>query len=114
MRRALSTAEKIRRRVMRRRRESDLRARRRASFYTDCLEDVSRDEIAERDNHTCYLCNKWVSVHDSALDHVVPLSKGGGHTRSNVRLTHSTCNSKKGDRLDYRDSSCDEGGDKQQ
>ena len=99
MRRGLSPEERIRRRVLRDRRAADAHARRRASFYTQEIEDISRDEIAERDGHTCYLCNKWVSVHEAELDHVVPLSKGGNHTRSNVRLTHSICNAKKGDRL---------------
>ena len=95
----MTEAERTRARVLRRRRQADYNARRRASFYTDRIEDVSRDEIAERDDHTCYLCGRWVSAHEAALDHVVPLARGGGHARSNVRLTHSVCNSKKGDRL---------------
>lgn len=84
---------------MRRRRAADSHARRRASFYTDALEDVSRDEIRERDNETCHVCGEWVSVHDATLDHVAPLARGGAHTKDNVKLAHMVCNSKKGDRL---------------
>ena len=91
-------AEKIRERVLRRRRQADYNARRRASFYTGELEDVSRDEIAERDNHLCHICGLFCSVHDLTLDHVVPLSKGGAHTKENIRIAHRECNSRKGNK----------------
>lgn len=98
MRRALTPAERIRRRVMRGRRAADSHARRRASFYTEQLEDVSRDDIAERDGHLCHICGEWVSVHDATLDHVVPLIRGGAHTKDNIKLAHKVCNSRKGAR----------------
>lgn len=95
----LTPEERIRRRVLRRRHQADANAKRRANFYTQAVEDVRREEIARRDNHTCHICGKWVSVHEASLDHVVPLAKGGEHTHSNIRLAHKVCNSKKGDRL---------------
>lgn len=60
---------------------------------------VYLDNIRERDNQMCHLCDKWVSIHDASLDHVVPLSRGGDHTAENIKLAHKLCNSKKGDRL---------------
>ncbi len=84
---------------MRRRGAAYAHARRRASFYTKQIEDVSRDEIAERDKHLCHICGEWVSVHDATLDHLVPLARGGSHTRDNIKLAHMTCNSQKGARL---------------
>lgn len=73
-------------------------ARRRASFYTDVLEDVSRDEIAARDKNLCHVCGLWVSIHEVTLDHVVPLIKGGTHTADNIKIAHRECNSRKGKR----------------
>lgn len=82
------------------RRALDKKAKRRArDLGATEVENISRDEIMQRDNQTCHLCLRWVSVHDASLDHVVPLSKGGQHTKDNVRLAHRVCNSRKGDRL---------------
>lgn len=60
--------------------------------------DVSRVEIFERDNRICYLCAKFIGIHDLTLDHVQPLTEGGEHTPENVRAAHRVCNSKKGAR----------------
>ena len=60
--------------------------------------------IAERDNWTCQLCGGAVDrdttvPHPEAatLDHVVPLSKCGEHSETNVQLAHFICNSTKSD-----------------
>lgn len=47
----------------------------------------------------CYLCRCTLSYHTTTLDHVVPLSRGGSHDDTNVRLCCSTCNSRKGDKI---------------
>lgn len=45
----------------------------------------------------CYLCGKPIlEGQDWNLDHVFPKSKGGKSTPSNLRPTHSDCNSAKG------------------
>lgn len=62
-------------------------------------EDFTLDEIFERDGGVCHLCSKSVSRRDATMDHVVPLTRGGPHTRVNVKLAHRGCNSRKGDRL---------------
>jgi 5-methylcytosine-specific restriction endonuclease McrA len=71
-------------------------ARRRAEFYGVRHEDVSYEEIRARDGNNCYLCRRFVSVHDMTFDHVVPLVGGGEHVKGNLRLAHRDCNSRKG------------------
>lgn len=67
-------------------------------------ERVLLEEIAERDAWRCHLCGlevpkvAWPDRLSPSLDHVVPLSKGGAHDPSNVRLAHLTCNAAKGPR----------------
>lgn len=63
--------------------------------------------ILERDNWKCYLCGIHTpkdlrgTISDSApeVDHIIPLSKGGGHIESNLRCSCRKCNLKKGDRI---------------
>lgn len=63
-------------------------------------------EIYERDNWTCWICG-GAALRDApkgdplgaTLDHVVPLAKGGPHSRANVRCAHLECNLRKGDRI---------------
>jgi len=62
-------------------------------------ESFRPDEIFERDNWVCWLCGVrttkdggYPSDDYPTLDHVVPLSKGGTHTRRNVRCACHACN----------------------
>lgn len=48
----------------------------------------------------CGLTGVELSVTDMHLDHIIPRSKGGGHTVDNLRWTHPMANSAKGDRSD--------------
>jgi 5-methylcytosine-specific restriction endonuclease McrA len=43
---------------------------------------------------TCYLCGVGLGD-DIHFDHVVPLSRGGQHTYSNIKPTHPNCNQRK-------------------
>ncbi|WP_166790755.1 HNH endonuclease [Cryobacterium mannosilyticum] len=59
-------------------------------------------EVYERDEWMCQICgaevNREVLYPDSwsaTLDHIVPLSRGGNHTRENSALAHLYCNLKK-------------------
>lgn len=72
--------------------------------YGVAYEPVSRARVLERDNWTCRLCGQRISkraqypdLMSASLDHIVPLSKGGGHLYSNVQAAHFICNSKKSD-----------------
>lgn len=51
------------------------------------------DEIFERDEAVCHLCHLVVDRSEAAMDHVIPASDGGPHTRANVKLAHFSCNS---------------------
>lgn len=84
----------------------DYGARRRAQMHTTAVEQFTHLEIFERDGWVCQLCDRAVDSSlrhpdpDSAsLDHRIPLSRGGFHTRGNVQLAHLSCNLRKHARL---------------
>lgn len=81
----------------------DKRRRRRATTRGVDAERFSAQEIYERDGWLCQLCRHLVDPElshthrDSAsLDHIIPLIRGGPHTRVNVQLAHRHCNEAKG------------------
>jgi hypothetical protein len=85
----------------RRRKNYELRRARKKS--NGPFEDFSNDEIYERDHWVCGICGNpvdrslvWPDPMSVSLDHIVPLSRGGAHTRANVRCTHLHCNVSKG------------------
>lgn len=66
----------------------------------------SYQEIFERDGWVCGICDLTVDPTldyphplSRSLDHILPLSRGGTHTRANVQLAHLQCNVRKGDRV---------------
>lgn len=78
-------------------------ARRRAQKLSTTSEPFTRTEIFERDNWTCALCGKGIDPSlrhphpwHSNVDHIIPLSRGGTHTRGNVQASHFRCNLQKG------------------
>lgn len=62
-------------------------------------EVVSRHDIYYRDNHKCGYCGKELFRNGAAtLDHILPKSRGGKHTKSNLITCCKPCNNKKGNR----------------
>ena len=68
-------------------------------------EPVQAKRVYERDQWHCGICTKRVDNRlkyphpmSASLDHVAPLSRGGGHTYANTQLAHLPCNLAKGDR----------------
>lgn len=59
----------------------------------------SRRNIYQRDGNICQYCGKKVDKKFLTLDHVVPKSRGGGSTWTNVVTSCVWCNSEKGDKL---------------
>lgn len=64
---------------------------------------INPDYVYERDHWICGICGKKIvkaktSPHplSPSIDHIIPLSKGGSHTKENVRAAHHYCNSKRG------------------
>lgn len=70
------------------------------------IELFTYDSIYERDDWVCQLCGEPI-LRDApagwkrgkSIDHWVPLSRGGDHTRSNCIAAHVGCNSRKMDML---------------
>lgn len=52
-----------------------------------------------RDFGVCQYCSVKVSMSNATIDHVIPKSRGGGHTWENLVIACSKCNGKKGSRL---------------
>lgn len=76
---------------------NDRAARRRARKANATVEHFTRTEIIERDQRTCHLCGRTdLADKDIHLDHVIPLSKGGEHSRANVKVACAPCNIHKG------------------
>lgn len=59
--------------------------------------DATRQEIYERDNYTCQYCGADLSSNPrtQSIDHVIPLTKGGTHQKSNLVTACKSCNLKK-------------------
>ena len=65
-------------------------------------ESFTQAEIGERDGWICGICQDGRRLVDptrkppdplsASIDHIVPTSIGGTHTRANVRITHLWCN----------------------
>lgn len=78
---------------------------RRARLLGRPIERFKVREIFIRDKWRCGIChigiNRKLQYPDpmsSSIDHILPISEGGGHTRANVRATHLTCNVRRGAR----------------
>ncbi|MER7331681.1 MULTISPECIES: HNH endonuclease [unclassified Micromonospora] len=63
-------------------------------------------EIYERDGWICGICHQHVDPKlefphpwSKSLDHRIPVSKGGPHSRENTQIAHLLCNLRKSDKL---------------
>lgn len=80
--------------------------KRRAALWRVAFEIFTSAEIFERDGWVCQLCGyridpsvKWPHPRSASLDHIVPVSKHGPHTRENTQLACLCCNLAKKDKL---------------
>ena len=78
--------------------------KRRAQLKGAAVERVNNQYIFERDRWRCGICGKKVDKNlkyphprSASLDHVVPISQGGEHSKRNCQLAHFDCNRKKSD-----------------
>jgi 5-methylcytosine-specific restriction endonuclease McrA len=59
-------------------------------------------EVFERDGWRCGICRGRINKHlqfpdklSASIDHIVPISNGGDHSRRNTQASHWLCNSRK-------------------
>lgn len=57
------------------------------------------DAILAEHGLVCHICGDPIDPADLHFDHVIPLSRGGAHDRTNIRPAHSRCNLRKGTKL---------------
>lgn len=95
-------AEAIRRRERRSRlgsRRDRGHHRKRAVQFGVAYEPINPKRVYDRDRWVCGICGervdpsqKWPNQMCASLDHVVPMSLGGGHLYVNVQCAHWICN----------------------
>jgi len=69
---------------------------------------VTLESLIKRDGLRCAICGELCDLNDRqwtnygptfpTIDHIIPMSKGGGHIWSNVQIAHALCNSRKGNK----------------
>ena len=47
-------------------------------------------------SNICGICGNPVAYKNANLDHIIPVSLGGGSVISNLRITHFKCNERRG------------------
>ena len=60
---------------------------------------ATRAGVMLRDAYTCQYCGMTPGRYELTVDHVVPRSKGGGHSWENLTTACKACNYKKGNQL---------------
>jgi len=58
----------------------------------------TRENILNRDKHTCQYCGSQPRGNELTLDHIIPKSRGGKNTWENLVSACKKCNQKKGSR----------------
>ena len=56
----------------------------------------NRINVLSRDNNRCQYCAKTFPERELTLDHIIPKSRGGGNTWTNLVAACKKCNQKKG------------------
>jgi len=69
------------------------------NFRVRTVPPLSNSELFRRDQHICLYCGREFPVSELTRDHVVPRSRGGKNTWTNVVTACRRCNHYKGDRL---------------
>lgn len=82
------------------------KAVRRALKREQTVEVFDPFEVFDRDGWVCQLCSmpvdpqlKFPDRMSKSLDHIIPISRGGEHSRANTQLAHFGCNASKNDRM---------------
>lgn len=80
--------------------------KRRRDLIDSDFEEFANEDVFKRDKWRCWICGKivdrdaaWPHPNSPSIDHVIPLSLGGGHRIDNVHCAHLRCNLAKNDRM---------------
>lgn len=79
---------------------------------------ITLKKLVERDGLKCAICGGACNWSDHSwseycgpmypsIDHIIPMSKGGGHVWENVQVAHIICNSEKSDSLEAQNEKTD-------
>ena len=71
---------------------------------------ITLARLIKRDGLRCAICGELCDPNDHSwskysgpmypsIDHIIPMSRGGGHTWDNVQVAHIICNSYKSDKV---------------
>lgn len=71
---------------------------RRAKMRKVPFEKIDRKLVYLKDDGICGICGNPLEMSDLTLDHIIPISKGGGHVYANVHSAHRICNIRRGTR----------------
>lgn len=72
---------------------------RRARMLEAFVEHIDDLVVLERYDGVCGICGEDVDPLAFEVDHIIPLSRGGGHSYANVQPAHRSCNRSKHARL---------------
>jgi HNH endonuclease len=76
------------------------RAKRLQAMRDTAVGPVSYEAIIAEHGMTCHICGGPIADFDDLhFDHVIPLTRGGGHVQENIRPAHAGCNRRKSDKL---------------
>jgi hypothetical protein len=77
----------------------------RAKRFNVARESFNNRDIFNRDRWICGICRRkisrklrWPHPKSVSLDHIIPMSEGGPHTRANCRAAHVKCNLRRSNR----------------
>ena len=62
----------------------------------DCVPSFSKSKLLKRDRHTCAYCGGVFKDADLQCEHILPLSRGGLWTWTNLVAACAQCNGRKG------------------
>lgn len=63
---------------------------------------LTKRNIFLRDRYTCQYCGALCKDHDATIDHVIPISRGGDSSWTNLSTACKDCNYKKSDKREMR------------
>lgn len=82
--------------------EQTTQQRRKANLYKAKINDLTPKqwiELVIKYNSCCAYCGKLLPLNQLTQDHIIPLSRGGNHTKSNIVPACISCNCRKNDLL---------------